>query len=687
MHTNRRNGAKSYEELIAGHYAALAAEASPAAVAEKLFESYYGRPVAPQRRHTPVVLTLSFDDGETPRQRLAPAVQEYVPAGSLACEEYVVASAQLARSASLAIEEVAPAQEYLVEVSPAEPVVPTPPPTPPVKAPSATARMAPPPPPPVEPRLLPAAEPRPTPPSEAQSASDDDFMADMQSILTGRKVFDPATGRTVEKGQVGRPPPAPPPSEPNSSQAIFDRIAQSMQYANTFDLGTVELNNRFADFDKLAELQQRGGQKQKSAPGPAAPDTAEFMKDLEAIRGQRPARYSEPFYDTGEHVLIAADLYPDQLRVGKSPGVALSYGQVIAMGDLYESVDQMMATGTSELQKIKGLLARSTAYYKGGKKDDALDVSDDLWDAATRDRYLELAEDNYAHFSPNYLFKNAQFNPGTPWRGNHQRFWEQHHRRAIEEAQRLFLESNNVSVFLEWPLIINAFGDHFLTDAFAAGHVINKEEVIEYFKANFFESGNLRSTAKDFFARVAALSFKGEVRKRFSVLETFEPIRWWFPWHPNIDTENAFRKLLVQAAEQQPDAIANLAVKALHDRLNRDGIQVYNDAGDRPWLLQGDGHLNDETRPIVRRAVVQSVANLDDPGARASNIDFPTYFDKVWRHVPKLTDASKKKLVELGADYTRPDSKVLEDAAADLITRKLNSMIKKLKKEKKLRDA
>ena len=105
--------------------------------------------------------------------------------------------------------------------------------------------------------------------------------------------------------------------------------------------------------------------------------------------------------------------------------------------------------------------------------------------------------------------------------------------------------------------------------------LINKEEVIAYFKLNFYNGGSLKSEGEAFFAKVAALAFRGEVRKKFSVLETYEPVLLW--WNPNIDTENAFRKLLIKAAEQQPDQIANLAVKALHDRLNKDGIEVFND--------------------------------------------------------------------------------------------------------------
>src|SRR4029450_10065686 len=81
-----------------------------------------------------------------------------------------------------------------------------------------------------------------------------------------------------------------------NGQAIFDRIAQSMQYANAYDLGTVELENRFADFDKISDIQQRAPVEGKAAappvrsrePASAAPVGSEdFIQDLDAIRQQQ----------------------------------------------------------------------------------------------------------------------------------------------------------------------------------------------------------------------------------------------------------------------------------------------------------------------------------------------------------------------------------------------------------------
>jgi hypothetical protein len=209
-----------------------------------------------------------------------------------------------------------------------------------------------------------------------------------------------------------------------------------MQYANAYDLGTVELENRFADFDRISELQQKAKEakqagkqeKNEKESGPARVDSEDFIRDLDAIRNARataaptgersqslsaaitvspaadadtgcipfalslsatddPADYSRPLYDTGEHVLSGWDLYTDQLRVGKAPGVVFSYGQLVAMPDLFASVDDLMKADPNELKELKSLIEQSTNYYRGklkGRADPSLDVSNERWQGVTQ---------------------------------------------------------------------------------------------------------------------------------------------------------------------------------------------------------------------------------------------------------------------------------------------------------------
>ena len=134
--------------------------------------------------------------------------------------------------------------------------------------------------------------------------TDDDFIADIQAILTGQKVFYPFSKAAIEKDQLGRSQSTLnqndgndfPEPESKNSHAIFNRIAQGMQYANPYYLGNVGLENRFADFNKISDLQQKTAQKKKSkndktplgkASSGSVVDSADFIQDLEAIKKQK----------------------------------------------------------------------------------------------------------------------------------------------------------------------------------------------------------------------------------------------------------------------------------------------------------------------------------------------------------------------------------------------------------------
>jgi hypothetical protein len=729
----------SFDDLMKNRYgSARPNELTGPATVEELFASYYGKAATlkTQKIKAPpsVVQSLSYDDGELLNQ-FQP--DQHGAAGERPCEEYVVAQSSLgsysvAAEEPAATEDVTPFQEYCVNVL--DPLSDS---SGQARAAGGEAGVSQPVPATSQTASCPGCAQKPTrrttaaaPPSLAgisHKATDDDFLADMQSILTGQKVFDPRSKKTVDKDKLGQPAAAASPDsagaaplpDAKNSQAIFDRIAESMQYANKFNLGTVELENRLADFDRMAEIEERAARTKKARSRPPAAvkpaaktvDTTDFLQDLQSIQRQRArtASYLEskragsaneeldrPFYDTGEHVLAGGDVYTDRLRVGKDPGVPFSYGQIIAMGDLYETVKDMMEADVAELQRVKVLIERSTSYYRHEKTwwwvmlSGHLDVSNSEWDAATRGRFLELAEKNYPHFSPADVLQDPLVLAMPPKEGDNRSAWESYHRQAIEAMQQLFLDYPNQSVFPEWPLTVNAFGDHFLTDAFAAGHLVNKEAMIDDFKANFFQNGELRPEGDAFFGRVAELAFRGEVKDKFSKLETADWVfyKGFIPvGHPDINSTSRFKTLLVEAAKQQTDIVANLTVKALHDRLNKEGVEVSNEAGDGTWRLTGDGTLDKRNLAIIQKAVQQSIDNIVDGPIYQSNLNFGPLFEKVWKHVPRPTEASHKKLSQLMKDYTRPDSQELTAAAAQLIHDQLDALIGKLKKLGKLRDA
>ena len=304
-----------FAELMKSYYGVSSTpELSNTAKVEALLTDYYGRAYK-RKRQTPapaVSLSLSHDNGEVlPQPASDDPFEEYVVqkcAAAQSFEEYTLRNgnrfAARAFASSLNVgggEPVSAHQECQVDVLD------------PLQTPAAPSRGL----------LLPAPNNSTYPPADSRQAqqqstscyspaaddssrakaSDDDFISDMKSILSGQAVFDPASGRTISKDNYARQPPVEPARanerafpEADKSQAIFDRIAQSMQYANLYDLGTVELENRFADFDRVSDLQQQARETKKSKPAkaanysaaaPAKVDSADFIQDLEAIRNSR----------------------------------------------------------------------------------------------------------------------------------------------------------------------------------------------------------------------------------------------------------------------------------------------------------------------------------------------------------------------------------------------------------------
>ena len=512
----------------------------------------------------------------------------------------------------------------------------------------------------------------------------DDLAADLRNILAGAPPTAP--GRSPEQPSVsdpGRPLP-----DSKNEQAIFDKIAQSMEYSNSFDLGSVDLQNRFEQFDRQADARRAGPARAASvstAPAAGAPteDQAEAfwralpagaLSDLPLVDGCRTgiaalsvAEHSVPMYDTGEHVLAGGDLYPDLLPVN---GVTFSYGQIMALGDLYDDVRDLRNAPAAELNALKALIVQDTGHYagRGGGS-----VSNQRWNDATSKRYLELADVNYAHFSPPTVLgmTDATSQP------DNKRAWERYHEQAIAEMRAIVAANPNSSPAPYGPLTTNAFGDHFLTDAFAAGHLVNKEVVMDRVRAGFYSGGNtLSSAGSAFLGRLAAACWaRKPVRDVFSPLEQYEGSLGGLK-HFNFNTENMFRKLLVGIAEQAPSKVLNLPLKALHDHLNEVGVEVSNDAGDKPWRLKGDGHLaGSDTLPIMKRAVQQSVDNILSPEILVSEAprgplslsSHPALLARVWKHVPQPTAAGRAQALAAISTYTDLGSTVLLNKAAEVV--------------------
>ena len=102
--------------------------------------------------------------------------------------------------------------------------------------------------------------------SYAYDASDEEFARDIGAILTGQKVYDSEQKKTIGKGSDssrGNKPESPAPAkqapkeemlDPTKNEhKIFEKIAQSMTYANSYDLGAIALEEKFELMDREIE--------------------------------------------------------------------------------------------------------------------------------------------------------------------------------------------------------------------------------------------------------------------------------------------------------------------------------------------------------------------------------------------------------------------------------------------------
>jgi hypothetical protein len=351
-------------------------------------------------------------------------------------------------------------------------------------------------------------------------------------------------------------------------------------------------------------------------------------------------------------------------------GVVLDYGVGIAMGDLFETPEQMAKASPTELNDLATLIKREQS---GGKP-----VTTAEWQKASGGRYLKLAEKNVAHFAPQNPAV-ATPSPAGAASPNHQTEWQKHHAAALDASR---------SGDKDKALQINSFADHFLTDAFAAGHLINKADVMEQFKSQFKvdpKSKEFTGTSKQFFDDVAKTAFTGSVKTEFSKLATVE-LHWGM--HIRIDNADLFSTLLQNVHKEEPDLMANAIAKAVHDTLNTlpGGLPVENERGDK-WNLSGDGTLNADTMKIARQAVAQSQMNIISAFQLVGPLDYASLYKRVWVYTPKPSPAGLKQLVDTVQKGTDITNAALKKSIVDLINANFLLMIDELKKRKKLQKA
>lgn len=345
-------------------------------------------------------------------------------------------------------------------------------------------------------------------------------------------------------------------------------------------------------------------------------------------------------YEAGEHAQFGA-------RKGKKErtftinSVKVSYGEMIAMGDFFENHDELRkfaAAQPEDFTQLVQLIRREKVFFTNP---DALPeklrrmISTPEWEWALRkqpagQQYLDMAGKNVTHFAPPPL----PAHPGLDHAGE----WRKYHVEAIQLA----LEGK-----MDDAMETNAFGDHFLTDAFSAGHLINKANVMATAKANL---GKLQNESWHLIARTEfsdkvadGLLAKAPDLQNYEI-RILKHTAWYDMNHESL-TE------IITGISRRADLeemFLSLWARLVHDRLNEDihktpegkvegGVEVENLHGQH-WRLSGDAtlSLSPDTLRIGRQAVRQSQKNILTAGAHKgkSALDVQGLADLVWAYVP-----------------------------------------------------
>jgi outer membrane protein OmpA-like peptidoglycan-associated protein len=283
-------------------------------------------------------------------------------------------------------------------------------------------------------------------------------------------------------------------------------------------------------------------------------------------------------------------------------GVILSWGQIVAIaGDYYENVEKLMddASTLPGRARIRAALEHYSSPDVGLTN---LPAATDVARGENETSYALLALKNIPHFSIGGTARET-------WRG--------YHERAIATAIHAGL--NNDTTGLNRALIREAFGQHFLTDAFSAGHIRTPRREIDEWYVNTF--------APRIFDHLIEY-----IRERFVVGLTAQ-IAPHTPWYlldrfvrrrvrDRLDSKMRSGLDRVPggragAIEWLGHAIGGAVAGAIHDIEGRKGLNVRSRQHPTPYRAYGDTALRDrpgETRiqaDQARQAVLVAKEDID----------------------------------------------------------------------------
>jgi hypothetical protein len=296
--------------------------------------------------------------------------------------------------------------------------------------------------------------------------------------------------------------------------------------------------------------------------------------------------------------------------VGKIPttivyddkGSTLTYGEMISLaGDYFGHIFEMKNLARTPAGREQIRYARWKAVYQ--KTSPAPQVSA-ATPKAVVEREYKLAAVNHSHFSAG---------------GHGRQAYSGYHTKALDLAFAAGQKSDQ-NMWRE-ALTFEAFGNHFLTDIFSAGHVRTpRHEISQWYRQHYGDS------LKKFIKYVADQLYR--TMNQNKTLKWYEKLAETLFGEVRSQARGSIAKLGGEAINTF--SLGDIISLALHD-LDNCGLSVVSEldptgnrvAGGYKWIAVGDSHLNTlgqecSRKPVPRNADTSIVRDMVNNAVKAS---------------------------------------------------------------------
>jgi outer membrane protein OmpA-like peptidoglycan-associated protein len=315
---------------------------------------------------------------------------------------------------------------------------------------------------------------------------------------------------------------------------------------------------------------------------------------------RRPSPVTVQRFEGPEHRQLG-DTTGSSIDLGN--GVVLSWGQVVALaGDEFGSVEDLREAAKTEAGR-----GRILAALRHDGVADPVSVpwtTDEAAKAAEpeqKDEFVRLAAVNAVHFAE----------------GGALAAWQSHHHRAVAAAVTAGLGRNRGG--LQDAYLIEAFGQHFLTDLFSAGHIRVPRAAILAWYTNVFAP----RVADAMLAAIKSRMTEAAVQQASAQLPG---------WVPNSEIRTLVApevsakidEVLTDKLKGEPFAralglgVAGVISGMLHDKEGKTGVLVSSDEHPEPWRAHGDAELDKSGPSAAQAAAAIAVAKADVDRAYAA---------------------------------------------------------------------